>query len=194
MACTGAYFDYQTPISTAVGSFTHLLPVPAQAPSSDRQRAHQGSPEHQYAPRYVAGYRRNVSLSFPRDSPRHGSIVLTLVIALPSRYNFRSDPRDVGAVVILSADESTYTGQTVPLFCMKIKLKVGYRSWTAQVRPWRAPSDRCAGSSCGGYTGPLAYECRIAWYQDRGAGVQSIGIAGRSFYTSLGHLNETWQV
>lgn len=32
------------------------------------------------------------------------------------------------------------------------------------------------------------------WYQEHGAGVQSGGTAGRSFYTSLGHLNETWQV
>ena len=28
------------------------------------------------------------------------------------RYNFKSDPRDVGAVVILSADESSYNGET----------------------------------------------------------------------------------
>jgi len=33
----------------------------------------------------------------------------------------------------------------------------------------------------------------IAWYEEKAAGVQSGGIAGRSFYTSLGHLNETWQ-
>ncbi|THH19799.1 hypothetical protein EW146_g1419 [Bondarzewia mesenterica] len=32
-----------------------------------------------------------------------------------------------------------------------------------------------------------------AWYQEHGAGVESGGVAGRSFYTSLGHLNETWQ-
>ena len=33
------------------------------------------------------------------------------------RYNFKSDPRNLGAVVILSADESTYTGQILLLFC-----------------------------------------------------------------------------
>ena len=33
-----------------------------------------------------------------------------------------------------------------------------------------------------------------AWFQEKGAGVEAGGIAGRSFYTSLGHLNETWQV
>lgn len=33
-----------------------------------------------------------------------------------------------------------------------------------------------------------------AWYQEHGAGVQTGGIGGRSFYSSLGHLNETWMV
>jgi len=33
----------------------------------------------------------------------------------------------------------------------------------------------------------------IAWYQEHGAGVENGGTAGRSFYTSLGHLNQTWQ-
>jgi len=33
-----------------------------------------------------------------------------LIGILSRRYNFKSDPRDVGAVVVLSADESTYTG------------------------------------------------------------------------------------
>ncbi|KAL5504053.1 hypothetical protein ACEPAH_8126 [Sanghuangporus vaninii] len=32
----------------------------------------------------------------------------------------------------------------------------------------------------------------VAWYQERGAGVEECGFTGRSFYTSLGHLNETW--
>nr|VWO99763.1 Epl1 protein (Extracellular small protein 1) [Ganoderma boninense] len=56
-------------------------------------------------------------------------------------YNFKSDPRAIGAVVVLSADESSYT----------------------------------------------------AWYQEHGAGIDANGTAGRSFYTSLGHLNETWK-
>ncbi|KAF8752971.1 Trehalose utilization [Rhizoctonia solani] len=33
----------------------------------------------------------------------------------------------------------------------------------------------------------------IAWYQERGAGAQDPRKAGRSFYTSLGHLNSTWK-
>lgn len=33
-----------------------------------------------------------------------------------------------------------------------------------------------------------------AWYQEHGAGTDQTHLAGRSFYTSLGHLNETWQV
>lgn len=71
-------------------------------------------------------------------------------------YNFKSDPRAVGAVVVLSADESSYSDP-----------------------------------------GPRNYDQGMphptAWYQEHGAGVQSNGTAGRSFYTSLGHLNETWR-
>lgn len=40
-------------------------------------------------------------------SPCKGYVHLT-----SSRYNFKSDPRSVGAVVILSADESSYTGSS----------------------------------------------------------------------------------
>jgi hypothetical protein len=32
------------------------------------------------------------------------------------RYNFKSDPRAVGAVVLLSANESSYTGESFDLF------------------------------------------------------------------------------
>lgn len=75
-------------------------------------------------------------------------------------YNFRSDPRDVGATVILSADESSYSD-------------TGNRRFDQ------------------GSPHP------IAWYQERGAGVSNTtsatAVAGRSFYTSLGHLNETWE-
>lgn len=70
-------------------------------------------------------------------------------------YNFMSDPRDVGATVVLSVDESTYTDD-------------GVRKYDH------------------GDPHPTA------WFQERGAGVQPGGIAGRSFYTSLGHAIETW--
>ena len=33
-----------------------------------------------------------------------------------------------------------------------------------------------------------------AWYQERGAGVEPGGIAGRSWYTGLGHCAEIWSV
>ncbi|KAI0297244.1 class I glutamine amidotransferase-like protein [Multifurca ochricompacta] len=72
------------------------------------------------------------------------------------RYNFKSDPRSVGAVVVLSANESSY-------------LDPGPRRFDQ------------------GTPHPTA------WYQERGAGVENGGILGRSFYTSLGHLNQTWQ-
>ncbi|KAH9958599.1 class I glutamine amidotransferase-like protein [Russula dissimulans] len=71
-------------------------------------------------------------------------------------YNFKSDPRSLGAVVILSANESSYSDP-----------------------------------------GPRTYDQGTphptAWYQEHGAGVENEAIAGRSFYTSLGHLNQTWQ-
>jgi len=34
----------------------------------------------------------------------------------------------------------------------------------------------------------------VAWYQEHGAGSANSSTAGRSFFTSLGHLSETWQV
>jgi len=71
-------------------------------------------------------------------------------------YNFKSDPRSVGAIVILTVDESSYTDDGTRRFNQ------------GEPHP-------------------------IAWYQEHGAGVVSSGTAGRSFYTSLGHLNETWE-
>ncbi|TFK98686.1 class I glutamine amidotransferase-like protein [Pterulicium gracile] len=70
-------------------------------------------------------------------------------------YNFQSDPRKLGAVVILSADMSSYVD---------------------------FPQDPIQGTPH-----------PTAWIQERGAGVEEGGTAGRSFYTSLGHANETWQ-
>ncbi|KAI9001567.1 class I glutamine amidotransferase-like protein [Trametes punicea] len=71
-------------------------------------------------------------------------------------YNFKSDPRSVGAVVILSANESSYNDP-------------GPRQYNQ------------------GTPHPTA------WFQEHVAGVDGNGTAGRSFYTSLGHLNETWE-
>ncbi|KAJ6631009.1 trehalose utilization-domain-containing protein [Mycena sp. CBHHK59/15] len=71
-------------------------------------------------------------------------------------YNFKSDPRAIGATVLLAANESSY-------------VDTGTRNFD-QGTPH--PS---------------------AWFQEHGAGVESGQTAGRSFYTSLGHLNETWQ-
>ncbi|KAJ7284668.1 class I glutamine amidotransferase-like protein [Mycena rebaudengoi] len=71
-------------------------------------------------------------------------------------YNFKSDPRSIGAKVLLSANESSYVDTGVRKF--------------DQGTPH--PS---------------------AWFQEHGAGVEAGHLAGRSFYTSLGHLNETWQ-
>ncbi|KJA26377.1 hypothetical protein HYPSUDRAFT_36688 [Hypholoma sublateritium FD-334 SS-4] len=70
-------------------------------------------------------------------------------------YNFKSDPRVLGAVVILAANESSY-------------MDTGVKQDQGTPHP-------------------------LAWFQEKGAGVEAGGTPGRSFYTSLGHLNETWQ-
>lgn len=64
-------------------------------------------------------------------------------------YNFRSDPRAIGAKLLLSVDESSYVDN-------------GTRNYNQ------------------GTPHP------IGWYQDLSTG-------GRSWYSSLGHLNETWR-
>jgi len=74
-------------------------------------------------------------------------------------YNFKSDPRSVGAKVILTVDESSYVDN-------------GTRTYDQ------------------GTPHP------IAWYQDVGAaytGNVTGSSGGRSWYTSLGHTNDTWQ-
>ncbi|KZT29689.1 class I glutamine amidotransferase-like protein [Neolentinus lepideus HHB14362 ss-1] len=74
---------------------------------------------------------------------------------LDEMYNFKSDPRTVGAKVILTADENSYEDP-------------GPRNFDH------------------GSPHP------IAWYQERGAGVQPGGTTGRTFFTGLGHSIEIW--
>ncbi|KIJ66650.1 hypothetical protein HYDPIDRAFT_149474 [Hydnomerulius pinastri MD-312] len=74
---------------------------------------------------------------------------------LDEMYNFQSDPRAVGAKVLLTADETSYIDN--------LERKFNH-----------------------GLPHP------IAWYQERGAGVEEGGIAGRSWYTGLGHCIEIW--
>ncbi|WRT70238.1 uncharacterized protein IL334_007233 [Kwoniella shivajii] len=78
-------------------------------------------------------------------------------------YHFRSNPRDNGAIVIMTVDESSYVNN---------------------------------GTSTGNYPS-MGDPHPIAWYIDSPNSAQPLnsGIekAGRSFYTSLGHLNSTWQ-
>ncbi|WWC72006.1 uncharacterized protein I206_105965 [Kwoniella pini CBS 10737] len=78
-------------------------------------------------------------------------------------YYFRSNPRDNGAVVLLSVDETSYVNN---------------------------------GTSSGNYPS-MGDPHPIAWYIDSPLSSQPLsqGISkpGRSFYTSLGHLNSTWQ-
>ncbi|WVR00278.1 hypothetical protein IAU59_007421 [Kwoniella sp. CBS 9459] len=78
-------------------------------------------------------------------------------------YHFRSNPRDLGAVVLMTVDESSYVNN---------------------------------GSSTGNYPS-MGDPHPIAWYIESPQSAQplmsSADKAGRSFYTSLGHLNSTWQ-
>ncbi|KAH7884676.1 ThuA-like domain-containing protein [Phlebopus sp. FC_14] len=74
---------------------------------------------------------------------------------LDEMYNFQSDPRAVGAKVLLIADESSYSD------------------------PGERKFDH-------GTPHP------IAWYQEHGAGADPGSIAGRSWYTGLGHCTEIW--
>lgn len=70
-------------------------------------------------------------------------------------YSFQSDPRAVGAKVLLAADESSYSDPGKRMF--------------DHGRPHPT-----------------------AWCQERGAGVQQGCVAGRSWYTGLGHTVEIW--
>ncbi|WWC64586.1 uncharacterized protein I303_107197 [Kwoniella dejecticola CBS 10117] len=78
-------------------------------------------------------------------------------------YYFRSNPRDNGAVLLLSVDETSYVNN---------------------------------GTSTGNYPS-MGDPHPIAWYIDAPLSAQPLAQgaqkAGRSFYTSLGHLNSTWQ-
>ncbi|WVF73101.1 hypothetical protein IAT40_007920 [Kwoniella sp. CBS 6097] len=78
-------------------------------------------------------------------------------------YHFRSNPRDLGAVVLMTVDESSYVNN---------------------------------GTSTGNYPS-MGDPHPIAWYIESPQSAQPLSAsaekAGRSFYTSLGHLNSTWQ-
>ncbi|KAG2362748.1 ThuA-like domain-containing protein [Suillus spraguei] len=76
---------------------------------------------------------------------------------LDEMYNFESDPRAIGAKILLAADESSYQDPQ------------------AKEKTLRHGSPH-----------------PIAWYQERGAGVEGHGIAGRSWFTGLGHCIEIW--
>ncbi len=112
-----------------------------------------------------------------------------------ARYNFKSDPRSIGAVVVLSANESSYTGKSCTSPVLEVQFlnpcKIPDRASSIKERLIRPV---CMTSSMVSCRVELMVVYPIAWYQEHGAGVDTNGTAGRSFYTSLGHLNETWQV
>jgi hypothetical protein len=71
----------------------------------------------------VGGYRRNVNSQFKLEMLQ---VKHALITGLPRRYNFKSDPRALGAVVVLSADESTYTGEDVLILWVRLR----FETWT----------------------------------------------------------------
>jgi hypothetical protein len=102
------------------------------------------------------------------------------------RYNVKLDPRSAGAVVVLSANGSTYSGFNASP-SMSFALGLMYLSdpdlvcsitehLIRQVRRNVVFSDVS--------TPKLSVS---AWYQERGAGVENGGTTGRRLYTSLGH-------
>ncbi|KAJ3744095.1 trehalose utilization-domain-containing protein [Lentinula detonsa] len=88
-------------------------------------------------------------------------------------YNFKTDPRAIGATVILSANESSY-------------VDTGTHLGQGTPHPTGNSSNLVPAAQ-------LNENILLAWFQEHGAGVEDNGSSGRSFYTSLGHLNETWQ-
>ncbi|KAF9561948.1 class I glutamine amidotransferase-like protein [Agrocybe pediades] len=96
---------------------------------------------------------QNFTVDVPDSSHPSTSMLPAQWTVADEAYNFQSDPRSLGAIVILAANESSYIGE---------------RFNQGSPHP-------------------------IAWFQEKGAGVEQGGTEGRSFYTSLGHLNETWQ-
>ncbi|KIY51807.1 hypothetical protein FISHEDRAFT_64107 [Fistulina hepatica ATCC 64428] len=100
-------------------------------------------------------YGRELDAYFDYHPALQNATVDVIDASNPSgRYNFKLDPHDVGAVVVLSANESSY-------------VDTGTHMDQGNPHP-------------------------IAWYQEHGAGIEGGGTAGRSFYTNLGHLNESW--
>lgn len=105
---------------------------------------------------------------------------LTLVILVPSSCS----PRTNQAIM---ARPHFYLLGAVSHSCNEL------RYGCAKVQPRNASSHRCAHILSSALRS-VDY-IYVAWYQEHGAGVESGGgTAGRSFYTSLGHLNETWKV
>lgn len=97
-------------------------------------------------------------------------------------YYFSTNPRDNGAVVILTVDETSYVST-----CSQIQQLARHQILTD------LGIDN--GSSQGDYSNIHGSPHPIAWYIESPLSAQpfaeSVSKAGRSFYTSLGHLNSS---
>ncbi|KAF8600107.1 class I glutamine amidotransferase-like protein [Ceratobasidium sp. AG-I] len=101
-------------------------------------------------------------------------------------YSFTTDPRSFGAEVIMTVDPTSYQESLVSPSKTDLRRDGGFRIRAARAQSATA-SAATAKATGQGTPHP------IAWYQDHGAGASSAAVAGRSWYTSLGHSNTTWQ-
>jgi hypothetical protein len=130
-------------------------------------------------------------------------------------YYFESDPRDVGAEVLMTVDETSYwselsrgpaSGRSRGRALMRWEIKNKHADPNASSGKFNMGKPHPIGefacrrrtwTRCHAYN-PASSSLRSpAWCQFAGAGANPVlpdtPGAGRSFYTSLGHLNSTWE-
>lgn len=117
-------------------------------------------------------------------------------------YSFTSDPRKLGAKLLFSVDPTSYKGAfpftayvpAVP----DLALASQQRTALSKPKATRTPSVSFIYVPNPARTISSFHQI-LAWVEDYAAGATirsgtpGPGVAGRSFYSSLGHLNETWQ-
>lgn len=97
-------------------------------------------------------------------------------------YNYQSDPRDLGATILLGADESTYWDKIQPQSeRAKVQGSPHPIAWYREGNLLTAPAHHTLG---GGLDNTRAAIQK---------GIAGSGGAGRSWYTGLGHTHACWQ-
>jgi hypothetical protein len=91
-------------------------------------------------------------------------------------YFFDGDPRDLGAVVVLGADDTSFRGGRDYTLEQGSPHPIGMSFSLRTMLSLR-----------------LTLSFLIAWYMDKLKGTNSTGLVGRSWYTALGHSNISWK-